>query len=363
MKVPPRRVLATADAVGGVWTFALELARGLTARGAEVLLAVIGPEPDPARQAEAAAIAGLALAVPGLGLEWADKAGPLADDARRKLLALERAFAPDLVHANGGFREAAAGFAAPVLVTAHSCVATWWRACRGEPAPADWGAYAAGVRAGLAAASAVVAPTAAFLRDFQEAWGPVRRPRVVRNGLNLPGAPAGRRRPVVLAAGRLWDDAKNLAALVAVAADLPWPVLVAGDPPAGGGVGAGVRHLGRLPGGDLRRAMAEAAVFAAPARYEPFGLAVLEAAASGCALVLGRVPSLLELWGDAALFAEPDDPASLRAALLELIEDPEKLRRLQAAARERSRAFGRAPMVEGYLAACAGLPAPGALAA
>ncbi len=31
-----------------------------------------------------------------------------------------------------------------------------------------------------------------------------------------------------------------------------------------------------------------------PARYEPFGLSVLEAALSGCALVLGDIPSLRE---------------------------------------------------------------------
>ena len=34
--------------------------------------------------------------------------------------------------------------------------------------------------------------------------------------------------------------------------------------------------------------MGEAAIYVAPARYEPFGLAILEAAAGGCALVLGQ---------------------------------------------------------------------------
>lgn len=341
-----QRVLMTVDAIGGVWTFALELARGLTADGGEVLLAVIGPAPDAAQRAEAAAIAGLSLAETGLGLEWQDRAGPLQPQACRELLTLERTFRPDLVHCNG-FREAAAGFAAPVVLTAHSCVATWWQACRGEPLPPDWSDYARGVRAGLAAASAVVAPTESYRCALARAWGTALPVRVVRNGLDLAAPPIpARRRPIVLAAGRLWDDAKNVAALAGIAPELPWPVLLAGDPPAAGL--AGVRHLGRLSRAELRRLMAEAAIFVAPARYEPFGLAILEAAAAGCALVLGRVPSLVELWGDAARLVPPDDPSALRDTLLDLIGDENALLRLQRAASTRAAALGRAPMMEGY---------------
>lgn len=359
-----RRVLMTADAVGGVWTFALELARGLAAEGAEVLLAVVGPGPDADQRREAKAVPGLALAETGLPLEWQDRAGPLTPAGAAALRRLERAFRPDLVHANG-FREAAAGFAAPVVLTAHSCVATWWRACRGGPLPEEWDSYARGVRGGLAAAAAVAAPTEAFLREFAQAWGPLPPARVVRNGLDLPANAAARRRPFVLAAGRSWDEAKNVAALAAAAPKLPWPVLVAGEPPPR--VLEGVRCLGRLPRPELRKLLAEAAVFAAPARYEPFGLAILEAAAAGCALVLGQVPSLVELWGDAARFVPPDDPAALRGTLLDLAGDAETLRRLGAAAEARARAHGRAAMVAGYRAlyaeVLAGTPRNGVRAA
>lgn len=342
----PQRVLMTADAVGGVWTYALELARGLAEQGTAVLLAVIGPEPDADRRAEAAAIDGLMLEVAGLDLEWRDRPGPLDTAARERLLALERDFRPDIVHCNG-FREAAAGFQAPVLVVAHSCVSTWWQACRGEPMPASWQAYAQGVREGLDAAGAVVAPTKAFLAAFRVAWGEVRRPMVVRNGLDLAPIAPQRRRPIVLAAGRLWDEAKNLRALAAIADGLPWPVLVAGEPPRERVEGS-VQLLGHLPRAQLRELMAEAAIFAAPARYEPFGLAILEAATAGCALVLGRQPSLLELWGDAARFVPAEDPAALRATLLDLIEDQAALARLQEAATAQARRYGRATMVEGY---------------
>jgi glycosyltransferase involved in cell wall biosynthesis len=152
-------------------------------------------------------------------------------------------------------------------------------------------------------------------------------------------------------------------ALAAVARDLPWPVEVAGDAPAPGLVrgvapGGALRHLGRLTPARLHGLMAGSEIFAAPARYEPFGLAVLEAALMGCALVLGNVPTLVELWGDAARFVAPDDPDALRGTLMDLIGDPAARRRLQAAARRRARAYSRRMMTVGYLEAYAGLRAP-----
>jgi glycogen synthase len=345
---PPRRVLMTADAVGGVWTHALELARGLAGAGAEVMLVVVGPEPSADQRGEAIAIPGLVLLVPKLALEWQDRAGPLGEEARRRLLGLEEAFRPDLVHCNG-FREAAAGFRAPVVTAAHSCVRTWWKACRSGELPAEWAAYEQGVKAGLAAAAAVVAPTSAFVAEFRSAWGPLPPSRVIPNGLDLDLRPPPGRRPVILAAGRLWDEAKNAAALARFAPELPWPVLMAGDAPPGGLAGP-VRCLGRLGRPELHRLMSETAIFASPARYEPFGLAALEAAHAGCALVLGNLPSLVEVWGDAARFVAPDDTRALRRTLLDLIEDHEALARLQQAARQRARAFSRRRMVESHLA-------------
>ncbi|MDD5350803.1 MAG: hypothetical protein PHQ12_11385, partial [Chthoniobacteraceae bacterium] len=54
--VAPLRVLMTADATPGVWTYAMALARALGAGGAEILLAVMGPALSAAQRAEAAAL-------------------------------------------------------------------------------------------------------------------------------------------------------------------------------------------------------------------------------------------------------------------------------------------------------------------
>src|SRR5215211_4050794 len=52
----PRSVLMTTDAIGGVWTYSLELARSLAAHRIHVLLATMGQPLSPEQQAEAAAI-------------------------------------------------------------------------------------------------------------------------------------------------------------------------------------------------------------------------------------------------------------------------------------------------------------------
>ncbi len=344
----PRRVLLTADTVGGVWTYALELARGLSDLAVEVMVVVIGPGPSPAQRAEAIGIPGLVLVVPGLELEWQDRAGPLSDTAAEHLRSLADAFDADIVHCNG-FREAGAGFAAPVVMAAHSCVRTWWWACRHEDPPPGWSTYAEGVRSGVRAASAVIAPTEAFLSEFSAAWGRLPCARVIHNGIDLTIPARSGRGDFVLAAGRLWDEAKNVALLRSIADDLPWPVCLAGEPPVEDLTGP-MRWLGRLDRVELIAVMARAAVFVAPARYEPFGLAILEAANAGCALVLGRLPSLIELWGNAARFVAPSDAEDLKRTLLDLREDPEALRRLQAGACRRARDFSRERMVREHLA-------------
>lgn len=139
----------------------------------------------------------------------------------------------------------------------------------------------------------------------------------------------------MLGSGRFWDAAKNLVALDATAAGLAWPVVVAGDL----GDGAAPRHA-RATGVLDRAALAElrqtAPIYAAPAVYEPFGLGILEAARDRCALVLGDIPSLRELWEDAAIFVDPHDHKALKEVLACLIETPQVRDDLAVRAQERA---------------------------
>jgi glycogen(starch) synthase len=322
-------VLMTGDAVGGVWTYALDLARALAMQQIRVTLATMGPLPSDDQMAAAHRIRGLRVITSAYKLEWMDDAWGDVDAAGRWLLNLEAKVAPDLVHLNG-FAHGALPFTAPVVVVGHSCVLSWADAVPGAIDAQVLDAYRGHVAPGIRAAGHVVAPSEALLAELERFYGPLPPASVIPNGRQASVFSPGDKEPFVFTAGRLWDRAKNAEAVAAIAPRLPWPVALAGEqtmpspdqrqgapsspwqdhsasPAVHTSRPAHVRMLGKLSEPELAQVLARAAIFALPARYEPFGLLPLEAALSGCALVLGEIPSLREVWGDAADFVPPED--------------------------------------------------------
>lgn len=354
--VYPRRVLMTTDAVGGVWDFSVELARGLRQRGIEVVLASLGPEPDGA-QREATTRIGLHLEARPFLLEWMNNPW---DDVRASgqwLLELQKQYDCDLVHLNG-YAHAQLPFVGPKLVVAHSCVLSWWRAIHERRLPDEWRTYQREVSAGVRAAHHVTAPTQWMLSSLAGDYGPLPACSVIHNGRSSEVFKPTSKKPFILAAGRVWDEAKNLRVLTRIGRSLPWPVKIAGSlsllpdqrtPPGQLSTrGTNVHLVGRLPLADLAVLYSEAAIYALPARYEPFGFSVLEAALSRCALVLGDIPTLRELWDDAAVFVDPNDEAALRAALISLTRTPDAVQAWAARAYARAHDYGAAAMVDRY---------------
>jgi glycosyltransferase involved in cell wall biosynthesis len=344
-------VLMTADTVGGVWTYAVELARELAARGFRVAIAAMGAPVAAHQHEQLAGCQGVTVIDGGFRLEWMQDPWQQVAAAGEWLLALERDLRPDLVHLNQ-FAFGSLPFRAPKLVVAHSCVASWWRAVHGEAAPAGWDTYRLRVAQGLLGAARVAAPTQAMLQSLGREYGWTGTGVVLPNGCAPAAFAPAAKRPRILAAGRFWDAAKNLRALEAAAPGLPWPVCVAGSAahPDGGTVQPeGVTFLGELPRAELARTLAEAAIYALPARYEPFGLSVLEAALCGCALVLGDIASLREVWGPAACYVPPGDAQALHDALQSLIASPGERARLAQAAQVRAQRYTARAMADRYL--------------
>ncbi len=357
---PVKRLLLTADTVGGVWTYAVELSRGLSAHGVRVTLATMGAPLSRGQRREVESIRGLAIAESCYKLEWMNHPWDDIAKASRWLLELESSTAPDVVHLNQ-YCFGALPFHSPVLVAGHSCVCSWWRAVKGEEAPPDWNRYRAEVARGLAGATLVVAPSRAMLGALREHYGEPARSEVIYNGRSAAGARGGAgslltRQAYVFSSGRLWDQAKNMAALEKAAERIPWPVYVAGetrhpDDPTPGSPASRCRLLGKIDSSQMAYWMGNAAVYALPALYEPFGLSVLEAALAGCALVLGDIPSLRELWNGAAVFVSPRDEGAIAGAIRRLIDDPGWRILMGAKARRRAAGHSATKMVENYLSA------------
>jgi glycogen(starch) synthase len=352
----PKRILMTADTVGGVWTYSIELARALSEQGIEIALATMGAPLKRTQWAEANSVSGLEIFEGNHKLEWMEN--PWDDVARAGewLLGLEERFRPDVVHLNG-YCHGALPFNAPKIIVGHSCVLSWWRAVKGCDAPVEWNTYRQMVTQGIQRADLVAAPSQAMLHSLHEHYDPLPESVVIPNGRRTHSRPRAKHE-FIFALGRLWDEAKNISTLAAIASELSWPVYVAGDEQHPDG--HAVRHpnvhpLGLLPQKDLQPWLERAPIYVSVARYEPFGLSALEAAQASCALVLGDIPSQREIWGDAALFVPPNDSAALKETLKQLISNPELRVEQSTKARRAAEQFTPEKMAAGYLAAYARL--------
>jgi glycosyltransferase involved in cell wall biosynthesis len=349
------RLFMTADAMGGVWTYALDLARGLAGQGVSTTLAVLGPRPEKPDEARARVIPGLELVCTDLPLDWVDPAPKATAIASGRLADLAARAGADMVQLNSAALGVAA-FPAPVVAVAHSCVGTWQEAVRGEPLPPDLRWRADFARRGYETADAVVAPSRAFARMTAERYDLRRPPIVVHNGRALvrasPPGLGGQPAREVFAAGRLWDEGKNFVTLDRAAARIGAPVTAAGPLAAPHGDGVRFQRLamtGPISASEMAQRLAARPVFVSVSRYEPFGLSVLEAAQAGCALVLSDIATFRELWDGGADFVPARDEAALAVAVHALLADPERRRRQGAAARARARRYTVGAMVAGML--------------
>jgi glycosyltransferase involved in cell wall biosynthesis len=237
----------------------------------------------------------------------------------------------------------------------HSCVATWWQAVRSGPMPEDFRWRMELVRRGYRMADALMAPSHSFAMATVEAYNLSAIPYVVHNGRSAwvhDKRPLRAPEPFALTAGRLWDKGKNVRTLDRAAARLTIPVFAAG--PLHGPNGAmialdHVRPLGMLSALDIASYLEACPIFVSAAYYEPFGLAVLEAAQAGCALVLSDIPTFRELWNGAADFVPPDNERCVAEAIQRLMRDPDRRAHRGRAARERAAAYGFKAMVQGTL--------------
>jgi glycosyltransferase involved in cell wall biosynthesis len=90
---------------------------------------------------------------------------------------------------------------------------------------------------------------------------------------------------------------------------------------------------------DVPQLMKAADVYVQSSRWEGFGIAALEAMASGLPVVASRVPGLAELVGDTGLLFEPGDHQQLAEHLATLINREELRARLAKAGQPRAAAF------------------------
>lgn len=322
------RILITADTVGGVWTYARELVTGLVSRGVDVVLISFGGIPSAEQTRWMSGLSNLDYRPTAYKLEWMQES---VDDLRASAEYLEAVAdetKPDLLHLNQ-FYYGTLKWDGPRLVVAHSDVVSWWVTVHGaEPPDSAWVRwYRRIVERGVSGATAVVAPSHWTLRQIERYYARPSLGSVIYNGRSPQlFRPSGPKEKLITTVGRLWDAGKNPDLLLQE--EMPWPVCIVGsDKHPGSHDGfqrqqrPDVQFLSQQNEEQMCELLSRTAIYAAVSRYEPFGLAPVEAALSGCAIVASGIESFRELWGNAAVFFRNNDAASLRLALTELAED------------------------------------------
>jgi glycogen synthase len=353
-------ILITTDTVGGVWTYTRELVTGLVRRGCQVTLVSFGEIPTATQVDWMEGLPRVDFRPTAFRLEWMQDVEADVEASAEFLRSVVHETSPDLLHFNQYYYGALRSDL-PRIVVAHSDVVGWWQAVHNHHPPETkwlrW--YRQVVSRGLAAANAVIAPSRWMMDSLAENYVQPREALVIRNGRSpLLFNPHVSKDDYVLSVGRIWDSGKQVTLLAQQELTIPiWIVGSERHPESAGrseslafGASPPVMFKGPQSEAQLRQIYSRASIYAATSRYEPFGLAPLEAALSRCAIVANDIPPFRELWEDAALFFDRNNSSNLGEVLRSLIADREL--RMQYANRAYHHALKQLSterMVDGYL--------------
>lgn len=364
-------VLITADTVGGVWTYTRELACGLVDQGHRVTLVSFGRMPDSSQVSwmTGRRVDYYPTAFP---LEWMTDPALGVAESMSYLERIIRETRPDVLHLSQ-FCYGAIDCPVPKVLVAHSDVLTWWTSVHGEAPPySPWMAwYRRTVSRGLRGADLVITPSRWMQKALQEHYElPVRCAVIYNSRTASQFRTEPKKQICVLSVGRIWDEAKQIRLLLArkhrvlvrIAGSSQHP-----DPSQRsshiGDFGSCVEFCGEKSESELQALYAGSAAYAATSRYEPFGLALLEAALSKCALILNDIPVFRELWGDTAFYFNRNDADSLADAVSLVCEDVSLREEFGELAFERARSrFNPQRMIQEYEQAYESLVGKGAIA-
>jgi glycogen synthase len=355
-------VLITSDTLNGNWTYTRELVSGLITRGFRVTLVSFGEIPLPEQTAWMDRLYGLTYNPTAFRLDWMEGGQHDFYDASAYLCSLVKEVTPDIFHSNHlGY--GALPVAIPRIVVAHGDIVTWWKAVHGrEPRDSAWLRwYRETIAQGLGKASAVVAPSEWMLNSIRCQYSGGTRETVIHHGRNpIFFNPYVTKEDTVLAIGRLLDPAKQLNLLTEQLHSVP--VCIVGDDYCGPSKvplradvrfrdgNTGVALKGPQSESQLRLLYSRASIYAGTSRYEPSGMAILEAALSRCALVLNDIPSLREIWGQAAVYFGTNDASSLAEMVRILSADPDMRRNYANRAFQRAReCYNAHRMTDNYI--------------
>ncbi len=342
----------TADTVGGVWTYSMELCKALAPHNVQVALVTTGARLAPWQWDEVIALSNVKVYETDYLLEWMENPWRDIDESGDYLLQLENDLQPDIIHLNC-YAYGSLAWKAPVVMVAHSDVYSWFISVKNDDPPAEWNEYFFRVKSGLEKATLVVAPSSAMMDFVTNIYAPQTNKQVIYNARQPQLFSRAQKQETIFSMGRIWDEAKNVKLLVQAAKNINYPIKIAGEAAFEHNVtdvyNPHVEYLGKLNSTDISKALSTASIYVLPAKYEPFGLSALEAALSGCALVLGDIPSLREVWQDNAVYVPTDNEEALADCINNLMSNKMLLEEYASKAFAHAQQFTPAAMARQYM--------------
>lgn len=348
----PKKILMTADSIGGVWTYCTDLCKKFNEYNIKVALAVMGKKLSEQQHEEISELRNVQLYQSSLKLEWMENPWEDINTSYKWLLNIKNKFKPDIVHLNS-YSHGSVNWNVPSVVVAHSDVFSWYQAVKHENPPPLWNEYHKRVVTGIQNSDYLVAPSEFMLSAVNKNFCAKKEKKVIYNARDRKFFVRKPKNNFILGVGRVWDEAKNLTSLVKISTKVKWTVYIAGEnhnPENGNSFAlSNIDFLGCLSVKEIANYFSSASIYSLPAKYEPFGLTVLEAAISHCALILGDIPSLREIWGNNAIYVNPDNEKSLTDAINFLIKDDDFRNELAEKAYRHSFNFTLDKMCSEYL--------------
>jgi glycosyltransferase involved in cell wall biosynthesis len=346
------KILMTADTIGGVWTYTMTLCEALKPYNVEIHLVTMGKWLNDSQNKQIRQLDNVILYESSLKLEWMEDPWDEIKIGEDWIAEIYRKVRPDIMHFNN-YAQVSNEWQCAIVTVFHSCMHTWYTAVKQEKPPEEWERYRKMLNKALFLSDVVVFPSFGIRAMAEQVHGNIAQSQVIYNGADLKPFEDVPKQPYVLGAGRLWDEAKNMCLLCDAATQLTWPLKIAGSNQSPDGHVFDtdtIEYLGELRHDQLWTYLKEASIFASAAVYEPFGLAVLEAASSGCALALSDISTFREIWGDAAVYFDPDDKADAARAIQLLIDDEMLRQSLSEKAKRKSQEFSTTAMAANYMA-------------
>src|ERR1043165_1300718 len=132
---PALKVLMTADTVGGVWTYCMELCKALQPYHVHFSIVTTGAKLSISQWEEVIALPNVKVYETDYLLEWMENPWCDINEMGDYVLQLEQEIQPDIIHLNS-YSYGSLAWNAPVIMVAHSDVYSWWLSVRNDDPPA-----------------------------------------------------------------------------------------------------------------------------------------------------------------------------------------------------------------------------------